>query len=213
MDLRLAQMRTEYAREGLDEHAAGDDPVALFQRWLDEAMTAGVPEPNAMSVATATPDGVPSARVVLLKDFDERGAVFFTRYTSRKGEELERNPRAAAVMLWHPLQRQVRIEGRVERLEAEASDAYFASRPRGAQVGAVASPQSHVLAGRDELERLVADAERTFEGREVPRPGDWGGYRIALERVEFWQGRESRLHDRLVFTPGDGGWDRVRLAP
>lgn len=206
-------MRTEYAREGLDEQAAGADPVALFQRWLDEAMTAGVPEPNAMTVATATPDGVPSARIVLLKDFDERGAVFFTRYTSRKGEELERNPRAAAVMLWHPLQRQVRIEGRVERLEPAASDAYFASRPRGAQVGAVASPQSHVLAGRDELERLVADAERTFDGREVPRPGDWGGYRIALERVEFWQGRESRLHDRLVFTPAGEGWDRVRLAP
>jgi pyridoxamine 5'-phosphate oxidase len=166
-----------------------------------------------MTVATATPDGVPSARIVLLKDFDERGAVFFTRYTSRKGEELEQNPRAAAVMLWHPLQRQVRLEGRVERLDPADSDAYFASRPRGAQVGAVASPQSHVLAGRDELERLVAEAERTFEGGAVPRPDDWGGYRIALERVEFWQGRESRLHDRVVFERSDDGWDRVRLAP
>lgn len=206
-------MRTEYAREGLDEQAAGDDPVTLFRRWLDEAVEAGVPEPNAMTVATATPDGVPSARIVLLKDFDERGAVFFTRYTSRKGDELERNPRAAAVMLWHPLQRQVRIEGRVERLDAADSDAYFASRPRGAQVGAVASPQSHVLAGREELERLVAETGHAYEGRPVPRPDDWGGYRVALGRMEFWQGRESRLHDRVVFTRTAGGWDRTRLAP
>lgn len=207
-------MRTEYAREGLDERAAGDDPVALFERWLDEAITAGVPEPNAMTVATATPDGVPSARIVLLKDFDGRGAVFYTRYTSRKGEELAGNPRAAAVMLWHPLQRQVRLEGRVERVDAAESDAYFASRPRGAQVGAVASPQSRVLTGRDELERLVAQTERAYAHRDVPRPEDWGGYRIALERVEFWQGRESRLHDRLVFSRDAGGaWHRVRLAP
>ncbi|WP_038951619.1 pyridoxamine 5'-phosphate oxidase [Aeromicrobium massiliense] len=213
MDVRLAQMRTEYAREGLDEQAAGDDPVTLFRRWLDEAVEAGVPEPNAMTVATATPDGVPSARIVLLKDFDERGAVFFTRYTSRKGDELERNPRAAAVMLWHPLQRQVRIEGRVERLDPADSDAYFASRPRGAQVGAVASPQSRVLAGRGELERLVAETEQAYEGRPVPRPDDWGGYRVVLGRMEFWQGRESRLHDRVVFTRTAGGWDRTRLAP
>jgi pyridoxamine 5'-phosphate oxidase len=207
-------MRTEYAREGLDEHAAGDDPVALFERWLDDAITAGVPEPNAMTVATATPDGVPSARIVLLKDFDERGAVFYTRYTSRKGGELAANPRAAAVMLWHPLQRQVRIEGRVEQVDAEQSDAYFASRPRGARLGAVASPQSRVLAGREELERLVAEAEQAYADGEVPRPDDWGGYRIALERVEFWQGRESRLHDRLVFRRDEGGaWERVRLAP
>ncbi len=206
-------MRTEYAREGLDEQAAGDDPVTLFRRWLDEAVEAGVPEPNAMTVATATPDGVPSARIVLLKDFDERGAVFFTRYTSRKGDELERNPRAAAVMLWHPLQRQVRIEGRVERLDPADSDAYFASRPRGAQVGAVASPQSRVLAGRGELERLVAETEQAYEGRPVPRPDDWGGYRVVLGRMEFWQGRESRLHDRVVFTRTAGGWDRTRLAP
>ncbi len=206
-------MRTEYARHGLDEEAAGGDPVALFRRWLDDAVAAGVPEPNAMTVATATPDGTPSARIVLLKDFDDRGAVFYTRYTSRKGGELTENPRAAAVMLWHPLQRQVRVEGAVTRVDAAESDAYFASRPRGAQLGAVASPQSRALRDRDELEQLVADAEREHEGRTVERPADWGGYRIALERVEFWQGRESRLHDRLAYVRVGDGWERTRLAP
>jgi pyridoxamine 5'-phosphate oxidase len=209
----LARMRSEYARDGLDEQAAGDDPVALFVRWLDDAVSADVHEPNAMALATATPDGRPSSRIVLLKGLDARGLVFFTGYDSRKGQELAANPRAAATMLWHPLQRQVRVEGAVERLADEESDAYFASRPRGSQIGAVASPQSRSISGRAALERRVAEVERGFAGRDVERPPMWGGYRIAIESIEFWQGRVSRLHDRLRYTRVPGGWERDRLAP
>jgi len=209
----LARMRSEYARDGLDETAAGDDPVALFGRWLDEAVTADLHEPNAMALATATADGRPSSRIVLLKGFDARGLAFFTGYDSRKGHELTANPFAAATMLWHPLQRQVRVEGRVVRLSDEESDAYFGSRPRGSQIGAVASPQSRRIASRESLERRVEEVERVFADRDVERPPVWGGYRIAIEQIEFWQGRVSRLHDRIRFTRVDGGWDRERLAP
>jgi len=209
----LARMRSEYARDGLDETAAGDDPVALFGRWLDEAVAADLHEPNAMALATATVDGRPSSRIVLLKGFDARGLAFFTGYDSRKGRELTANPFAAATMLWHPLQRQVRVEGRVVRLSDEESDAYFGSRPRGSQVGAVASPQSRRIASRESLERRVEEVERVFADRDVERPPVWGGYRIAIEQIEFWQGRVSRLHDRIRFTRVDGGWDRERLAP
>ena len=209
----LARMREEYAREGLDEGAAGDDPLALLGRWLNEAIDAGVHEPNAMALATATPDGRPSVRIVLLKGLDERGLTFFTGYESRKGAELEANPRAAAVMLWHPLERQVRVEGSVTRVAEAESDAYFHSRPRGSQVGAVASPQSRVISSREVLEQRVAEVESVFEGQEVMRPPIWGGYRIALESVEFWQGRRSRLHDRLHYVREGDGWRRHRLAP
>jgi pyridoxamine 5'-phosphate oxidase len=209
----LARMRSEYARDGLDEAAAGADPVVLFASWLDDAVRAGLHEPNAMALATATPDGRPSSRIVLLKGFDARGLAFFTGYDSRKGQELAENPRAAATMLWHPLQRQVRVEGSVARLSDEESDAYFATRPRGSQIGAVASPQSRRIASRETLERRVAEVERVFADRDVERPPVWGGYRIAIESVEFWQGRVSRLHDRIRFTRIDGGWDRERLAP
>jgi pyridoxamine 5'-phosphate oxidase len=210
----LARMRSEYARDGLDEMAAGDDPVALFNRWLDDAVAAGVHEPNAMALATATPGGRPSSRIVLLKGFDAAGLVFFTGYGSRKGRELAANPFAAATMLWHPLQRQVRVEGRVTQVPAQESDAYFASRPRGSQIGAVASPQSQPIDDRDVLDQRVAEAEQQFAGRDVERPSTWGGYRLAIDSIEFWQGRVGRLHDRLHFEhASDGRWRRERLAP
>jgi len=210
----LARMRSEYARDGLDETAAGDDPVALFTRWLDDAVAAGVHEPNAMALATATPDGRPSSRIVLLKGFDAAGLVFFTGYDSRKGRELADNPFAAATMLWHPLQRQVRVEGRVTQVSAAESDAYFASRPRGSQIGAVASPQSQPIDDRDVLDERVAEVDAQFDGRDVERPPTWGGYRIAIDSIEFWQGRVGRLHDRLRYTrPLGDVWARERLAP
>jgi pyridoxamine 5'-phosphate oxidase len=209
----LARMREQYARDGLDEKDAGDDPLALFRTWLGEAIMAELHEPNAMALATATTDGRPSVRTVLLKGLDERGLVFFTGYESRKGRELEANPRAAATMLWHPLQRQVRVEGAVTRVADDESDDYFASRPRGSQIGAVASPQSRAISGRDVLEERVAEVERVFAGSEVMRPPVWGGYRVALDVVEFWQGRQDRLHDRLRFVRAGDRWQRERLAP
>jgi pyridoxamine 5'-phosphate oxidase len=209
----LAALRAEYAREGLDEADAGDDPVALFGRWLDDAVAAGVNESNAMALATADAAGRPSVRIVLLKGFDDAGAVFYTNYASRKGEELAANPWASAVLLWHPLQRQVRIEGRVERLEPAESDAYFASRPRGAQIGAAASHQSRPIGDRAQLEAKVAEVARRFEGRDVERPDEWGGFRLTLDAVEFWQGRADRVHDRLRFARDGDRWSRERLQP
>jgi pyridoxamine 5'-phosphate oxidase len=209
----LATMREDYAAGGLSEADAGDDPVALFNQWLADAVASGMYDPTAMALATATPDAVPSVRTVLLKGFDAAGLVFFTNYQSRKGAELQANPRAAATMLWHPLQRQVRVEGHVSRVSDAESDAYFASRPRGSQVGAVASPQSSVIADRAELDARLGDVERRYAGAPVPRPRDWGGYRLSLDVVEFWQGRTSRLHDRLAFKRVGQGWQRTRLAP
>ena len=207
----LARMRTEYAKAGLDEATAGDDPIGLAQAWIAEAIAAGVHEPNAMALATATRDGEPSVRIVLLKGFDATGAVFFTNYDSRKGRELEQNPRAAAVLLWHPLHRQLRIEGAVTRLDPHESDAYFLARPEGARISAASSPQSQVVAGREEIERRWHEAEdhRAAERR----PEGWGGYRIAPEVLEFWHGRENRLHDRIRFTRRGDDWTRDRLAP
>lgn len=209
----LARMRESYAREGLDETAAGDDPLALFGRWLDDALVAQIHEPNAMALATATSDGQPSVRIVLLKGVDESGLTFFTNYESRKGREIEANPRAAAAMLWHPLQRQVRVEGSVSRIAAADSDAYFHSRPRGSQLGAVASPQSSALDDRAALEALYAEADESYRSGDVPRPDHWGGYRIELESMEFWQGRLDRLHDRLLYQRTGSGWTKLRLAP
>lgn len=209
----LAHMRQDYSRDGLDESRAGEDPLALFAQWLDDAVDASVDEPNAMALATATLDGRPSVRTVLLKGFDARGLTFFTGYESRKGNELSVNPRAAATMLWQPLQRQVRIEGSVVRVDDAESDVYFASRPRSSQIGAAASPQSRVIADREDLEHRVAAVERDFAGRTVERPSTWGGYRLGIEMIEFWQGRRSRLHDRILFTRTTSGWTRDRLAP
>ncbi len=209
----VARLREEYTRAGLRESDADPDPVEQFRGWFGEALAADLHEPNAMTLATATPDGRPSARVVLLKGFDERGFVFYTNYWGRKSRELEANPRAALVFYWGELERQVRVEGRVLRVSDGESDAYFAGRPRGSQLGALASEQSRPVRDRGALERRLRELEGEYEGREVPRPAFWGGYRIEPETMEFWQGRENRLHDRLRYRRSEGGWKIERLQP
>lgn len=197
---------------GLDVADLDVDPTRQLRRWLDVAIAEEVPEPTAMTLATADADGRPSARTVLLKGLDERGLVFFTNYRSAKARDLDVNPHAALVFLWQPLQRQVRVAGPVSRTSAAESDAYFASRPRGSQLGAGASPQSEVIADRVYLEeRLTALASRYPDA--VPRPRHWGGFRVRLEQAEFWQGRRDRLHDRLRYSRTDDGWRVDRLAP
>jgi pyridoxamine 5'-phosphate oxidase len=190
-----------------------DDPTEQFLRWLADAEAAGIALPNAVALATAGTDGTPSVRHVLLRAADERGFVFYTNHESRKGRELAENPHAALVVLWRELDRQVSIRGLVERIDDETSDGYFATRPRGAQIGAWASPQSAVLADRAELDRRVAEVEARFRDAEVPRPPLWGGYRLAPGSFEFWQGRDSRLHDRFRYEREEGGWRIERLAP
>ena len=210
----VARLRTEYTRAGFAEADAAPDPVAQFRAWFEDALAADLHEPNAMTLATAAPDGKPSARVVLLKGFDERGFVFYTNYGGRKGGEIGRNPRAALVFYWGELERQVRIEGRVGRVSERESDAYFASRPRGSRLGAWASEQSRPVESREVLESRLAALEREYEGQNIPRPPFWGGYRVEPEAVEFWQGRENRLHDRIVYRrTGGGGWEIERLQP
>lgn len=190
------------------------DPISQFRLWFDDALHAGVPDANAMTLATATPAGVVSARVVLLKGFDERGFCFYTNYLSRKGRELEENPRAALVFYWQPLDRQVRIEGDVSKVAEAESDEYFRSRPVLSQIGALASRQSAPISGRDVLDKCFNELAAQFKDGVVPRPAHWGGYRVAPHTVEFWQGRENRLHDRLVYyKQSDGGWRIQRLAP
>jgi pyridoxamine 5'-phosphate oxidase len=212
--MAIEDMRREYMRAELTEDAAAADPVRQLAAWLEEAAAAGVTEPNAMTLATASADGVPSARMVLLKGVDDRGLVFYTNYGSRKGDELAANPRAALVLYWAPLERQVRVEGRVEKVSREESAAYFASRPRGSRLGALASPQSAVVAGRSVLEERLAELETAHPGEDVPLPDNWGGYLVVPEVVELWQGRPNRLHDRLRYrADGRGGWIRQRLAP
>jgi pyridoxamine 5'-phosphate oxidase len=196
----------------LRERDAGLDPFALFRRWFDEALAANLVHPEAMTLATATPDGVPAARVVLLRGFDEAGFVFFTNYQSRKGRELAENPRAALLFNWPELGRQVRIEGTVEVVAAGESDAYFRTRPRGHQLAAWISPQSQVIADRQILVDKMLQLTAQFPA-EVPRPPFWGGYRIHPHLIEFWQTRENRLHDRLVYRHSPSGWVRERLAP
>ena len=213
----LADLRQHYARADLSEQTADADPFRFFARWFDEARAAGVREPNAMTLATADADGRPSARVVLLKGLDARGFVFYTNYRSRKGEDLTANPRAALAFWWEPLERQVRIEGDVERVAEEVSDAYFASRPRGSRLGAWASEQSRVVPSREALEARLEEVEEKYDDGHIPRPPHWGGYRVVPARFEFWQGRPNRLHDRLEYVPAGGpdgtGWGIRRLAP
>ncbi len=202
------------ARRLLREQDVAPDPILQFRLWFDDALHAGVPDANAMTLATATRTGAVSARVVLLKGFDERGFCFYTNYLSRKGRELQENPRAALVFYWQPLDRQVRIEGDVSTVTEEESDAYFRSRPILSQIGALASPQSTTIAGRDVLETRFHELAAQFKDGPVPRPAHWGGYRVAPHTVEFWQGRDNRLHDRLVYhKQPDGGWSIERLAP
>ncbi len=205
--------RHSYDRDTLDESRAADEPFAQFRSWIGDALAAEVIEPNAMTLATVNADGNPAARIVLLRGWDERGFVFFTNYESSKGREIAANPSAALVLFWAKLERQVRINGRVEILRAEESDAYFAKRPRGSRVSAWASPQSQVIPGRDVLERRMDEIEARFAGGDVPRPPFWGGYRVVPERIEFWQGRPNRAHDRICYSTSAGGWTRERLAP
>jgi pyridoxamine 5'-phosphate oxidase len=208
-----ASLRREYTRAGLDKADVDSDPVVQFNAWFEKTIEANLHEPNAMIVATATPDGRPSARTVLLKGYDERGFVFYTNYEGRKAGELEANPACALLFYWGELERQVRIEGRAGRISDEESDAYFTGRPRGSRIGAWASEQSRPVENRSALEERVLALEAEYEGGEVPRPPFWGGYRVEPEVVEFWQGRESRLHDRIVYRRSGDGWRIERLQP
>jgi len=198
----------------LDESTVGHDPIAFFDRWWTDGRATTLPEPNAATLATCTPEGRPSARIVLLKGVDARGFVVFTNYESRKGREIHRNGFAALVFYWPTLVRQVRVEGSIARIDAVESDEYFRTRPRDSQIGAWASPQSEVVESRTDLEQRFEAVRNRYEGRDVPRPPHWGGLCLAPERIEFWQGRASRLHDRIEFThDGRGAWARRRLAP
>lgn len=209
----LASLREEYQLAGLDESDLAADPFTMFSRWFDNARSAGVLEPNAMVLSTASADGWPSARTVLLKGLDGHGFVFFTNYGSRKGTDLDANPRCSLLFGWYELQRQVRIEGVASRVTREETEDYFASRPRDSQIGAWASAQSSVVASRAELEAAYAAVEERYAGSEVPAPPHWGGYLVTPERVEFWQGRRSRMHDRLEYRRDGSGWRTARLAP
>lgn len=214
MDISVADLRKDYQLQGLKETDVDVSPFKQFQIWFDQALAAQLPEPNAMTVATATQSGIPSARIVLLKGFDERGFVFYTNYHSHKGQELTDNPQAALVFWWAELERQVRIEGRVEKVSDQESDEYFHSRPFNSRLGAWASIQSQVIENREVLERRAQELKTKYENSDVPRPPHWGGFRVIPSAIEFWQGRSSRLHDRLLYRLLDNGtWLIERLSP
>lgn len=214
MNLSIGDLRKEYSHQGLSETEADPSPFQQFQTWFDQALSAQLLEPNAMILATVTAQGKPSARVVLLKHFDQQGFVFYTNYHSRKGQELTQNPWAALVFWWADLERQVRIEGWVEQVSEQESDAYFYSRPWGSRLGAWASEQSQVVRDRRVLEQRLVELEQQYQDQEVPRPPHWGGYRLVPTAIEFWQGRPNRLHDRLCYHHLEGGnWQIERLSP
>jgi pyridoxamine 5'-phosphate oxidase len=208
----IAALRREYARDALTEGSVDPDPVAQFRLWFDQALQSEVLDANAMTLATAGRDSRPSTRIVLLKEIDERGFVFFTNYLSEKGHDLKENPYASLLFYWAELERQVRIDGPVEKVSVEESEIYFATRPRGSRLGAHASPQSSVIESADELERRIEELDSRF-GEDIPRPEHWGGYRVRPELIEFWQGRLSRLHDRLRYTREGESWKLQRIAP
>ncbi len=212
--MSVSRMRTSYRRGRLSADDLGDDPLAALRRWIDDAAHQGMIEPNAMALATADADGTPSLRFVLCKGIDARGVTFYSHADSRKGRELKARPRAAATFWWDRLERQVRIEGPIERLPEAEADAYFASRPHGSRVGAWASPQSREVESREALERRFDEAAARFpEGGPVPRPPGWGGYLLRPARIEFWHGRENRVHDRILFEREGDRWRLARLAP
>lgn len=213
MNERIAQLREEYETEGLRRDMLDPDPIRQFAQWFEVAFTAGVPQPNTMVVATAAADGRPSARAVLLKGFDERGFVFYTNLESVKGRDLAANPQAGLCLVWLPLHRQVRIEGRTELVSGEEADAYFRSRPYGAQIAAAVSPQSRPIGDREELEAAYAAMEQAHPAPPVPRPATWAGFRVIPDRIEFWQGRQFRLHDRFQYRREGEEWTIERLAP
>ncbi|WP_337884254.1 pyridoxamine 5'-phosphate oxidase [Fischerella thermalis] len=214
MDKTVADLRKDYTLQDLNETDVAPNPFIQFQKWFDEALLAQLLEPNAMTVATATTDGKPSARMVLLKDFDERGFVFFTNYNSHKGQELAENPQAALVFWWAELERQVRICGRVEKVSENDSDRYFQSRPFNSRLGAWASNQSEVIESRIILEQRLQELKAKYKNQDIPRPPHWGGLRVIPTEIEFWQGRSSRLHDRILYTRlDDGDWKIQRLSP
>ena len=208
-----SELRREYGLDSLNESDMAGDPVAQFDRWFSLVLQSGIPEPNAMTLATVDASGAPSARIVLLKGFDPRGFTFFTNYQSRKGKDLSGSPRAALCFYWQPLERQVRIEGIVEKVSRQESEEYFHSRPRGAQIGAWVSQQSEGIETREILEQRAAELEARFGAGVIPLPAEWGGFRVVPQAVEFWQGRPSRLHDRLQYLRAGEGWTLRRLSP
>ena len=208
----ISHLRNEYSKAELSETSVNHDPLKQFALWFDEALKAEVNEANACSLGTATPDGKPSVRIVLLKGYDENGFTFFTNYESRKGQELNLNPQAAMTFFWHSLERQVRIEGRVEVVSATESDEYFHSRPEGSRLGAWASPQSNPIS-KNELEKRLKEFTDQYGEKNPPRPPFWGGYRLIPNMIEFWQGRPSRLHDRILYKLINDKWHLSRIAP
>ena len=213
MSANIADLRKEYTKNGLSEDEMANSPLEQFQNWFDAAIDSGLPEPNAMHLSTVSEAGHPSSRIVLLKELDDEGFVFYTNYHGKKGRDLAVNPFASLTFFWVDLERQVRIEGKVTKVSAKESDDYFAVRPRGSQIGAWVSHQSEIIPSRDVLEQKQKEYEQQFADREVLRPPHWGGYRLIPNRVEFWQGRPSRLHDRLVYDLRDDNWTINRLAP
>lgn len=209
----IQNLRQDYRAAELTENEVNKNPIKQFEKWFNAALEAQLYEPNVMTLATADKSGKPNARIVLLKGFDDQGFSFYTNYLSTKGKELKKNPQACLVFFWAELERQVRIEGKVEKLDKETSEAYFHSRPQGSQIGAIASPQSQIISDRKVIEKKVEELTSTYKDKTIPKPAHWGGYIVKPTSIEFWQGRTSRLHDRIKYDLINGKWQMNRLAP